>query len=124
VDESAVAAHLAHGDYLGNCGNSCSPPIANAKVASDESTVQENDIAVDAYPNPFRSSIYVQVSNPEEKSVSMSMVDLMGRNVALKPLDKTPEGAHVLDTDQLSGGMYFLQVKIGDYSKTVKLVKE
>ena len=48
----------------------------------------------------------------------------MGRDVALKLLDKTPEGTHVLDTEQLTGGMYFLQVKIGDYSKTVKLVKE
>ena len=124
VDESAVAAHLAHGDFLGECGNSCSPPVANAKVASDESIVLENDIVVEAYPNPFRSSIYVQLSNPEEKAVSMNMVDLMGRNVVLKPLDKTSEGAHVLDTEQLTGGMYFLQIKIGDYSKTVKLIKE
>jgi len=147
VDLLSIASHLAHGDYLGNCGNSCSLPASNPKtassttssavassrtapdeiapdkIASDVST-QETDIAVEAYPNPFKAFIYVKLSNPEEKSITMSMFDLMGKNVPLKPLNKTPEGVDVLDTERLSGGLYFLQIKIGDYSKTIKLIKE
>jgi len=148
VDLLSVASHLAHGDYLGDCGNSCSTPVANPKTgssttsssvassrtASDETAsnkstpsdkiIQETNIDVEAYPNPFKSSIYVRLSNPEEKSISMNMFDLMGKNVPLKPLNKTSDGVDVLDTERLSAGLYFLQVKIGDYSKTVKLIKE
>jgi hypothetical protein len=139
VDESAVAGHLAHGDNLGSCSNSCSTPsISSAKVASDSNTSRENksstkenknapqdkDIEAEAYPNPFKSTIYVQVSNPDEKEISMNMFDLMGKNVPIKPLNNTPEGVHVLDTERLSAGLYLLQVKVGDYSKTVKLIKE
>jgi len=140
----SVAAHLAHGDYLGTCGDSCAPATAKEasstitasaakpspeetgsdKIAADNTTLQDADIVVEAFPNPFKSSIYVRLSNPEEKAVSMDMFDLMGKYVPLKALNKTPEGVQVLDTERLTAGLYFLQVKIGEYSKTVKLIKE
>ena len=77
-----------------------------------------------AYPNPFKSTLSVQISNPDNREVNMHMMDLTGRNMNLKLSTPDEEGVYVLETDHVQPGLYFLRVNIGKFTKTMKLLKE
>ena len=123
VDESAVAEHMAHGDYLGSCLTNCAAPVANARIAGD-ATVEQADFTMEAYPNPFKSTLSVQVTNPENREVNMQMLDLTGRPINLRVPAPTEDEVYVIETDHVLPGMYFIRVNIGKFTKTMKLLKE
>src|SRR5260221_14192071 len=123
VDESAVAEHMAHGDFMGSCNNSCTAPIANARTIGDAVESNENS-TIEVYPNPVKSSISIRLANPANENVLMNMMDATGRSVILKDSAPSPDRIHQLNTEQLPAGLYILQVKVGNFAKTVKLMKE
>ena len=126
VDESAVAEHMAHGDYMGTCLPNCATPAANAKVAADTEGVIEvsKDVFVDVYPNPVKSMLTIQVANPFNKNVIMHMMDATGRTMMVKEAEPTADGMYQIDTESLQSGLYLLKLKVGNYSKTIKVMKE
>jgi hypothetical protein len=123
VDESAVAEHIAHGDFYGKCNSTCTAPVANARIASDEMDA-DADFNVSAFPNPFKSTLTIQVNNPENREVNMHMMDMTGRNMDLRMPKPTEEGMYVLETDHIQPGLYFMKVNIGKFSKTIKVFRE
>lgn len=67
---AGVAAHLAHGDQLGQCGQSCS---ANKNAIAGSTATFNNEVKV--YPNPATGKFIVQLPTgmPAEEAVLMDM---------------------------------------------------
>ena len=125
VDESAVAEHIAHGDFYGECPSSgcAQPSTTNARIASDL-VVEVADSSIEAYPNPFKSKLSIQISNPENLGVKLTMTDLTGRNIDLRIEAPSQRDLYVLDTNHINPGLYVMRINIGGFSKTLKMLKE
>ena len=78
-------------------------PVITEMEVSDEST----DFKI--YPNPFKSEFTVETSNGYNGQVIIR--DITGK-VVLK--GEISSGNKVITTDQLSNGLYFIELRIGD----------
>lgn len=76
------------------------------------------------YPNPFNPNTIISYSIPQETFVSLTVYDALGEEVIkLINQEKTAGNYEVkFDGSQLSSGIYFYQLKAGDYLETRKLM--
>ncbi|WP_313807717.1 MBG domain-containing protein, partial [Flavobacterium sp.] len=113
VDDNAVAAHLAHGDFLGKCTSNCLDP--------NGVRVLQGDFTVKVYPNPSNSLFNLEIENGSEDNVLIEVFDLSGRRVKqIKPIDLHS----ITFGEDLPRGVYLANVSQGDNSKTIRLAKE
>jgi hypothetical protein len=91
VSVSAVAAHLAHGDYLGVCGiqESCeskADKVTTTRVVlmDKEAQVEEvnPEIYMEAYPNPFSGTTIIRLQLKGVKQVTLKVYNLNGVEMA------------------------------------------
>ena len=99
---------------------------ANTSGVSDES----NSIIINAvYPNPTAKDISVDYSVEQDADVRISIIDQFGTEMQVLYSGEQNAGKHTeqlqLDTDAISSGVYYLQVKIGNETKTkaISIVK-
>jgi hypothetical protein len=110
VAESAVAAHLAHGDYMGSC-------ITNTRSMNNTSEgISLNDLKL--YPSPASNQINIQ-NNSNKPLGSISIYDISG-----KLLYKNHIGASraIIDIKNFSPGVYYL--RSDQLNTSIKFVKQ
>ena len=100
---------------------------ANTSGVSDESN---SIIIINAvYPNPTANDISVEYSVEQDADVRISIIDQFGTEMQVLYSGEQNAGKHTeqlqLDTDAISSGVYYLQVKIGNETKTkaISIVK-
>lgn len=83
---------------------------------------------LNAYPNPFNSTVQITYSVPETAQVEIALYDLAGRKLA-SPVSKTAfteQGVHTVTVDAqqigLRPGIYFLVMRAGDTVKSTRIV--
>lgn len=87
------------------------------------------ELGLDVYPNPFDNLITIKFELPKSTQVSLKLYSIIGQEVAtiLSPDTFQPEGSYTFnfDTNGLSmpSGMYFIELKTKEFTKTIKLVK-
>jgi Secretion system C-terminal sorting domain len=76
------------------------------------------------YPNPFNPSTKIGFSLPEDGIVSLKVYDMTGKEVR-----KITEGFRIkgnysfeFNANELSGGVYFYELKSGNFTQTKKMV--
>ena len=76
------------------------------------------------YPNPFNPATEIKYSLPESGFVTLKVYDMLGREASvLVNEDKTAGNYSVtFDGSSLSSGVYFYQLKAGQYTDTKKFV--
>lgn len=77
-----------------------------------------------AYPNPFNPSATVRYYLPERSVVSISVFDLLGREVqSLMSQSVQPEGFHSVSINgvNLPSGIYFIRLSAGSSARVSKL---
>jgi hypothetical protein len=82
-------------------------------------TQQKNELAVRMYPNPASTSITIEMEELQDASIEITTI--LGQPVLSTQL-KTKTGN--LNVEQLTSGIYFVNVKSTKGQKTFKLVKE
>lgn len=96
----------------------------------DTITIGTNGIAdaslpvdVKATPNPFSDKLHVGYTLSSPSPVTITITDMLGREVKKLDIEKQGAGAQAADIDsaELAGGTYLLQVKT-DYGKTTQLL--
>ncbi|MFY7990962.1 MAG: hypothetical protein ACOVO3_09520, partial [Fluviicola sp.] len=109
VSPSAIPAHLAHGDQLGDCDevNNC----AGAFARSSEQVHEENafELVADLYPNPATDKAVLSVSVGESLPTSIWMIDMSGRKVATifeGQLEEFSNTEFEISTSDLETGAY------------------
>ena len=76
------------------------------------------------YPNPFNPTTNIVYDVPEQSHVSMTVLDLLGRQVAIVIDQVQPAGRYkaVFDASALTSGAYFYRLTAGSYSQTRTLL--
>ena len=121
VSFNAVAAHLAHGDYLGQCTSG-----DNLTAIED----LEEDLQVKVSPNPFNYQISMSMHLPSDANVEISIYSISGLKVNTLHSGNLSHGDHtfVWEGDnykgsQVSKGMYILQINHGGIIEHHKLLR-
>jgi hypothetical protein len=122
VDQSAVAAHLAHGDYIGSCLPLCATPTIHTKVVTTQKKADEiTAFDVIAYPNPTDHQFNLVIKGGSDEKVEVLVYDSLGRMV--KHIDNS-DGQQIKFGEGLPTGTYIAIVSQGNNQKTVRLIKE
>ena len=76
------------------------------------------------YPNPFSRSTTIGYTLPESADVTLTVIDLLGREVITIDEGRKTAGTWQvsLDSDQLSSGVYLYRLKAGDNVETRRMM--
>jgi hypothetical protein len=77
-----------------------------------------------AYPNPFNPSTIIKYELPKSSNVSLSLYDILGREVSVLVNGRKDAGVHEVKfhASGFSSGLYFYRLKAGGFVETKKLV--
>ncbi|MES2774083.1 MAG: HYR domain-containing protein [Bacteroidota bacterium] len=118
ISETSVAAHLAHGCYLGACqsmgtiGDGGTTTIARQKTNGFTATVA---------PNPTKSEFRISVTGDNEQPVVVRLFDVAGRVIKVIKADV---GQTVFLGRELMPGAYLAEITNGRNKKVLKLIKQ
>jgi len=76
------------------------------------------------YPNPFNPTTSLQYAIGSRQFVTLKVYDLLGREIATLVNEEKPAGEYEVEFDAsgLTSGIYFYQLKAGQFSETKKMV--
>jgi photosystem II stability/assembly factor-like uncharacterized protein len=77
-----------------------------------------------SYPNPFNPSTTIAYELPQSSEVTLSVYDMLGREVSVLVNDRREAGVHKVKFDGagLASGVYFYRLQVGDFVQTRKFV--
>lgn len=86
--------------------------------------VQNNDLRLANYPNPFSSSTTIQFQTSSEEWVVLDVFDQTGRKISNLINKILPSGMHEVDwnASSFTEGVYYYQLKVGTTMQTQKLI--
>lgn len=101
------------GAIIGMCN-----PVGQNEIYANSSLV--------VYPNPFTNSTTFSMRIDRDENVSLSVVDVMGREIFRSADQQVPAGEFkiVFERDKAANGIYFYQLRIGSSVKSGKIVIE
>ena len=89
---------------------------------------QTNSFALNVFPNPFSDDLQVNYTITEKTEISLTLVDVLGREILLLVEKNQLAGQHQLEIDvsklQLSKGLYFLRLSANEKRAIVKIIRE
>jgi hypothetical protein len=127
VSTNAVAAHLCNhmGDKLGKCNETCSDPGQEKTTPPTNdgqmTVIEEQHLDISAYPNPFNQDVRVLITGGTEAAADLLVYDQLGRLIDQLPAQ--PTGQEIVLGRNLATGIYIIEVKNGDVSKKIKVIK-
>ena len=76
------------------------------------------------YPNPFNPSTIISYSVPNQSKVTLKVYNILGSEVATLVDETKPAGNYnvTFNAARLSSGVYFYQLKAGNFVSTKKLM--
>ena len=86
---------------------------------------------IEAYPNPFRNKITIEIPNTADSPQYLQIFDLTGRKVYEKQLSNNGQAESVISTSwdgkdrsgkELPKGLYFIRVKSTEHSEVTKIL--
>jgi Secretion system C-terminal sorting domain len=76
------------------------------------------------YPNPFNSVTTINWQITQSSKVILKVLDIVGRTVTTLVNEKRPQGKYEtqFNAATLPKGIYFCQLKAGEFSQTRKMI--
>jgi photosystem II stability/assembly factor-like uncharacterized protein len=76
------------------------------------------------YPNPFNPTTNLQYAIGSRQFITLKVYDILGREIATLVNDEKPAGEYEVEFDGagLPSGIYFYQLKAGEYIETRKMI--
>jgi hypothetical protein len=76
------------------------------------------------YPNPFNPSTKIKYSIPQSSQVVIKIFDVLGNEIVILVNEEKSVGNYTVEFNaaSLPSGVYFYQLKAGDYIETKKMV--
>jgi hypothetical protein len=88
---------------------------------SNPETSPDNEFSVSVYPNPFTEQFHLKIESTGGERVSYKIYDVTGKT--LQEVDGAGSDADITLMSSFASGIYFIQVRQGDKSKVVRIVK-
>ncbi len=113
------------GDYLLAGGTSVwrteNSTITNVNIG--ESIIESFDIFQN-YPNPFNPTTTIKYRVSELSYLTIKVYDVLGNEISTIVNEEKPAGEYVVEFggDGLTSGIYFYQLRAGDYTDTKKMI--
>lgn len=97
------------------------PPLEKQGI---NSTVKNAYNLLQNYPNPFNPITTITFNIPQSEKVTITVFDILGREVAELINEQKEAGTHTIkyDASNMTSGIYFYQIKAGEYSEVRKLI--
>ena len=126
ISTNAVAAHLANhsGDRLGQCGQTpCAVPPAGMIITGNKQTIQPGGVplTVTVFPNPSTSFFSIFIDGKNDVQATLRVTDVYGRTIIQR--SGILANSYVRIDNELTAGLYFVEVRQGEEQKVVKLIK-
>lgn len=76
------------------------------------------------YPNPFNPGTTIQYELPRASHVSITVYDMLGRQVSLLLNERRDAGIHEVkfDGSAFASGVYLYRIQAGEFTQTKKLI--
>ncbi|HSH68049.1 MAG TPA: T9SS type A sorting domain-containing protein, partial [Bacteroidia bacterium] len=83
-----------------------------------------SDYSLLLYPNPANTFFTIEYQLPKSENVFYEIMDITGRKIISSEAIKQSEGFHQVSvqTGELSVGMYYVKMKIGNQTATKKIL--
>jgi len=134
VEQTSDGGYIIGGDYYTTSTNSYDFYLI--KLAPDPNSIENNNLnpipqsfsLQQNYPNPFNPSTIIKWQQPETGLVTLKIYDVLGREVTTIVNEELQAGEYEVEFsttgggDGLSSGIYFYQLKSGNYIETKKMV--
>jgi hypothetical protein len=113
------------------------PPYISYILVQDIITSSSNDASLISnkfdllqnYPNPFNPSTQIKVVIKEQSNIQIAVYNILGKEIKTLLNENLPAGEYTIEWNgkdnegnDLSGGVYFIQMIAGDYHKTIKTI--
>lgn len=99
--------------------------IRNASLADITTDIEEINSISDfkIYPNPTNNMAHIAMSLIEANSVTIEVVDLLGKVVYSEEMGNLPAGRHLLDVDasSIGTGLYLFNIYVGEQKVTERV---
>jgi|GEM_PF-1705303 len=114
------AADTIADDFTDN--SSCADVIFKGTARAAVANVAAQLGSVSLYPNPVKDQANVEVNLTQAASVSVRVMDMVGREVYMQNAGKMDAGKHTfnVNTSNFANGIYMYQVTVGNETKTGK----
>jgi hypothetical protein len=119
ISTNAVAAHLAHGDYLGPCDEVSCLPGENTTGTIDEQSGLSGDVLL--YPNPATDMVYVDFTAHAGVPATIVLYNSYSQEVYSSNYNSLPKDPVILHFPSLPGGLYYLVIHGSDFTRLLKL---
>ncbi|MBL7025823.1 MAG: T9SS type A sorting domain-containing protein [Candidatus Marinimicrobia bacterium] len=104
--------------------------LSSSPVSADNAIAGPTDFSLSQnYPNPFNAGTVINISVPEAGNVNLEIFNVLGQNVATLYNGFLSAGSHSFswnslgdNNQQVSTGMYFYRLTVGDQIATKKMV--
>lgn len=98
--------------------------IKNSVTTETINTAPQSYTLSQNYPNPFNPSTTISFSIPEADFVELNVYNLIGQRVKILVNEQKTAGVHqaTFNAGSLSSGIYFYQLKAGDFTINKKMV--
>ncbi len=93
-------------------------------VVSKDADYPSTCLLAQNYPNPFNPSTTISYQIPQLEFVLLKVYDILGREVSTLVNEEKPAGNFEVqfEGNGLTSGIYFYQLKVGDYLETKKMI--
>lgn len=100
------------------------PPWNPVGINNISTTIPEQYNLGQNYPNPFNPVTKIQFDLPESGLVSLTVYDMLGRQVAVLVNEYESAGTYLVDFDgsRLSSGIYYYRIETGSYAEVKKMI--
>jgi dienelactone hydrolase len=98
--------------------------LTTAVSSGPVSEVSQKFTLAQNYPNPFNPSTCIEFELPRISQVSLSVYDILGREVSILVNERRNAGVHEVkfDGSNIASGVYFYRIQAGDFVQTKKLM--
>jgi hypothetical protein len=107
-------------------GNVGAPYVINIQTNTGINTINYNGgySLAQNVPNPFSKTTSIEYNIPYEQAVTINLYDESGRLIKVLVQGTQPAGTHQMsfEQDHLQPGIYFYQMKSGDFVKTKRML--
>jgi hypothetical protein len=98
--------------------------VAGPTSVGDENNVITNYYLYQNYPNPFNPSTRIKFQIPNRALVTLKIFDVLGNEVGVLVNREMETGSYEVEfhASNLPSGIYFYQLKAGNYTETKKMI--